>query len=157
MYCSVEDIVREFKGITFYDEYAPIPSGIKTATTKQDLEQWIEQESDYIDSYVAKVYHLPIAVDKKSALNVLKRICIFRVSARVKNKNELKEQVNQLNSDEKFLENKIMTPNDDLKMIANKTLILVGVPQIDPSGGIAYSDSDGDCCPKVFDTCKQQW
>lgn len=156
MYCSVDDIKREFKGLRFQDLDDPLDL-TETSTTKQDVEEWITQESDFIDGYVAKVYHLPIASDKVSALNILKRICIFRVSARVKNKNELKEQVDQLNSDEKFLENKVMTPNDDLKMIAKKEIILVGVPQIDPSGGMAYSDADGECCPKVFDTCKQQW
>ena len=157
MYCSVDDIKAEFKAIKF-DPFNATPGAVNTATTEEQLEEWIDQESEYIDAMIGKVYQTPILeVNSPKSFKILKRICIFRVSARVKNKNELKQEVNQKNSDEKFLQNGVMTPNDDLKMIADEDLLLQDAEKIDADGGFSSFASDTDYCSRVFNTCKQQW
>lgn len=157
-YCTTDDIKADFKAIKFlaYDSVVPANN---TSTTLEQLQDWIDEESAFIDGIISKVYTLPIdLVTHTQAALVLKRICIFRVSARVKNKNELKQEVTQKNSDEKYLENYVRTPNDDLRMIGKQELILIGVPEVDSTGGFSSFgvSSSKTCCP-TFDTCKQQW
>ena len=157
-YCTTDDIIADFKGIKFAP-YDPAPGATNTSTTLERLEEWIDEESAFIDGVISKIYQLPIdLIAFETAALILKRICIFRVSARVKNKNELKEEVTQRNSDEKYLQNFVRTPNDDLTAIGKKNLLLPGVPEIDDSGGFNSfaSDSTG-CCGPTFNTCKQQW
>lgn len=154
-YCTVDDIKREFKGLMFQD--IDDVNSVKTSTTKQDVEEWIQQESDYIDGFVSKIYVIPLEITAVQSLRILRRICIFRVSARVKNKNEMKNEVNQLNSDEKFLQNKVMTPNDDLMNIIKKNLVLPDATEVDKEGGLSYLEIGVDTCERVFNPCKQQW
>lgn len=157
MYCSVDDIKAEFKAIKF-EPFDATTGAVNTATTQEQLEEWITQESDYIDGIISKVYNTPIIeANSPKAFRILKRICIFRVSARVKNKNELKQEVNQKNSDEKYLQNGVMTPNDDLKMIADEDLLLQDAEKIDNDGGFSSFATDNDTCGRKFNTCKQQW
>lgn len=156
-YCTADDIRADFKGVKFLP-YDSTPGAQNTATTEEQLEEWIEQESALMDGYIGKIYILPITLASyPSAALVLKRICIFRVSARVKNKNEVKAESNQLNSDEKFLDNRIRTPNNDLMAIGKKELLLLDVPLIDSAGGFESFTSSSDSHGRKFNTNKQQW
>lgn len=156
-YCSVDDIKADFKGIVFDPETGDPDTD--TSTTEEQLLDWIQQESNYIDGRIAKIYSLPIDTTLTQAMDILKRICIFRIAERVVNKNELKEAIIQKNSDEKYLKNKVRTPNDDLNDIQSGDLLLIGATRVDNTGGFSSfgSSSAGKCCPRVFDTCKQEW
>ena len=159
-YCTLEDIKADWKGVQFLP-YDSNPGAKNSATTVEQLEKWIDDESNYIDGIICKVYQLPIdPLSFPQAASILRKICIYRVSMLIKNKNELKQEITQKNSDEKFAQNYVRTPNDDLMAIAKKNLILIGVPEVDATGGFDSfaSDSGSDCCrtPK-FNTCKQQW
>lgn len=159
-YCTLDDILADFKSLAI-KPYDATPGAKNTATTTEMLEDWIKQESAVINGIIGKIYVLPIdfpSLPTQDAELILKRICIFRVSARVKNKNELKEESNQQSSIEKYLDNRVRTPNDDLTAIGKKALLLPGVPEIDNTGGFSsFATDNTNCCPRIFNTCKQQW
>ena len=147
-YASQTDIEAELKGITF---------GASTSVTATQLTAWIDQESNYIDAKISLRYVAPVLIgDYPEAYSILNRICIFRVTERVKNKLEVKSNVSQLDSEEKYTENYIRTPNHDLEAIVKGNLLLKDVPLINANGLVNYFHTDsGDC--HTFDTSKQQW
>ena len=111
MYCSVQEIRDEFAGLTI--------SSAGTKVTETQVEAWINQESAQINAVISNRYQIPI-VEGNSPISflVLKRIALFRVSERVKNKIEIKTSVEQTSSEEKaFVQTR--TPNSDLKDIAS--------------------------------------
>lgn len=154
MYCSIQDIKDEFKQIVF----ATLPNTGATLT-EAVVTEWITQESEYIDARISVRYQTPVLSSYTSAFSVLKRICIFRVCQRVKNKIEVKANATQLSSEEKYTQNYVQTPNYDLEQIAKGNLILKNVPLVNSSGDIASScgvECDASTC-HTFDVGKQQW
>jgi hypothetical protein len=151
-YCSTSDIQKDFKSLVI-DDNSAIKSG-----AMNDL---IEQESNYIDARIGVKYVTPVVEETyPEAFSLLKRICIFRVSDRVRNIIEVKKDQTQKGSDEKYKENKVRTPNDDLDMIAKGTLILKNVPQLSSGAGVSSACFDTGTCDSdctTFDTSKQQW
>lgn len=148
-YCSQADIEAEFKNTTF---------DTTTAVKAAELALWINQESQYIDGRIGLRFVVPVNPSTyPEAGAILKRIAIFRVSERVKNKLEVKSNVTQaLASDEKYIKNVVRTPNDDLDMIAKGLLLLQNVPLISSSAGVGSFNSENGYC-HVFDVAKQQW
>lgn len=147
-YCAKKDIEADFKGIEFSDTTAVKPS---------ELNEWILQESNYIDARIGLRYVVPI--DESSypeAFSILKRIATFRVSERVRNVIEVKNGVTQKESEEKYKKNEVRTPNDDLDMIAKGLLLLKGVPLLSKDSGVSSFNVD-TCQENVFDVSKQQW
>lgn len=117
-YCTKQNIKDDFKSLQIE------ASG--TIITDSKVDALITQESEYIDSIITKRYHLPIVeADSPKAWEILKRIAIFRVSLRVRNILEVSSDATQANSEEKFVDNKVRTPNDDLAMIEKGLLILI--------------------------------
>lgn len=151
-YCEVTDIQKDFKAITFNSE---------SAVTPGSLTEIILQESNYIDARIGVKYVTPIVESTyPEAFSILKRICIFRVSDRVRNIIEVKKEQTQKNSEEKYKDNRVRTPNDDLDMIAKGTLLLKNVPQLSENAGVSSKCFDTGSCDEdctVFDTSKQQW
>jgi hypothetical protein len=148
-YCTQADIEAEFKGITF--------SASGTVVTTTQLAEFIDQESTYIDARAGLRYVMPVlSASYPDAYKILKRICIFRVSQRVKNKMEVKREETQKSSEEKYIQNKVMTPNDDLDLIVKGLLLLKNVPLAAKNGGV-NSFNVSTCVKHVFDTTKQQW
>lgn len=148
MYCSKKDIEADFKGIEFNDTSAVKPS---------ELNEWITQESYYIDARVGLRYVVPIdETTYPEAFSLLKRIATFRVSERVRNVIEIKTNVTQKESEEKYKKNEVRTPNDDLDMIAKGLLLLKGVPLLSKDSGVSSFNVD-TCQSNVFDVSKQQW
>lgn len=144
-YCTQTDIEAEFKEIVF--------SG-SSAVTTTELAEWIDQESAYIDGRVGLRYVVPVTAT--NALKVLKRICLFRVSQRVKNVIEVKAEVDQKRSEEKYIQNKVMTPNDDLDLIIKGLLLLEGASLKSTKTGFNSFNVDKGV-KNVFDVRKQQW
>ncbi len=151
-YCAVSDITDEFKGLVI--------SNSGTAITTAQCTEWIEQESNYIDAKIGLRYVAPVAVGSYPiAYSILKRICIFRVSERVKNKIEVKANASQTDTEQKYIENYIRTPNYDLDQIVKGNLILKDVPLVNSDGGVAspcgVACDTSEC--HTFDVNTQQW
>ena len=154
MYCSIADIKSEFKNLS-----VPAVETAGVALSEPLLTEWITQESNYIDGKISVRYVTPVVSGYTSAYSILKRIAIFRVCERVKNKIEVKSNVSQANSEEKYIENYIRTPNYDLDQIAKGNLILKDVPLVNSSGDVGSScgvECDTSTC-HTFDVGKQQW
>jgi len=149
-YCDKQDIIDEYKGLA-------ISTGSGFSITDAIIDDWINEESAYIDGRIVNRYILPITEALyPAAFLILKRICIFRVTERVKNKLEVKTNATQLSTEQKYTENYVRTPNNDMTDIAKGTLILIDVP-IENSGGVStYCDSTDHTNP-VFKVGKQQW
>lgn len=149
-YCEIKDITNDFKSL--------LVAKTGTVITSDYLDQVIEEESDFIDGYVGQRYVVPVVeADSKKGFNLLKRICVFRVSERVRNKLEVKFNATQAQSDEKFKDNKVRTPNDDLMEIVKGNLLLIDVPLKSNERGIkSFTSSSNGTCAK-FDVNKQQW
>lgn len=147
-YAVQTDIEAEFKGITF---------GASTAVTATQLAAWIDQESNYIDGKISLRYVTPVLIGTyPEAYSILNRICTFRVAERVKNKLEVKSNASQLDSEQKYVQNYVRTPNHDLEDIIKGNLLLKDVPLINSNGLVEYFHVEtGDC--HQFDTSKQQW
>jgi len=148
-YCEKSDIEAEFKATIFCST---------SAITPAQLIEWIEQESNYIDARIGVRYTTPIiSYNSPKSFSLLKRICLFRVSERVKNKLEVKSNVSQKDSEEKYIENYVRTPNDDLAAIAKGTLLLSDATLINTQGAGVSSFTSDLCNPHLFDVRKQQW
>jgi hypothetical protein len=151
MYCSVQDLMTEFKGL--------IISNSSTALTSAQADEWITQETNYINAIISVRYITPIdSTLYPEAFSILKRICTHRVCERVKNKLEVKSNATQLSTEQKFIQNYAITPNKDLEMIVKGNLILKGVPLVG-SGDVSGS-CVSDCNVSggnVFDVSIQQW
>lgn len=148
-YCEQSDIEADFKNITF---------DTTTAVTADQLSDWIDQESVYIDARIGLRYAIPVVQNLyPNAFILLKRICIFRVSERVRNKLEVKTNVSQKqDSDEKYEKNRVRTPNDDLDLIIKGLLLLKDVPLLSAGSGVSSFNTDIAYVHK-FDVGKQQW
>jgi hypothetical protein len=148
MYCTTTDVEGEFKALQFTSQ---------SAVTSAQVKEWIKQETAYINAKISLRYVTPVAATYESAFYVLKRICVFRVAERVKNKLEVKTGVSQTDQEVKQ-PNYTRTPNADLKDIAEGELILKDVPLV-TSGGALASSCEPSCDPAgchVFDG-SQQW
>jgi hypothetical protein len=146
MYCERQDVINDFKKLDV------AASG--TIITNAKLDELIEQESNYIDGIISKRYITPVdEINSPVGFSILKRICVFRVSLRVKNILEIRSDATQLNSEEKFTQNGVRTPNDDLQLIVSGKLLLPDVQRVSSSLGIKSGNSE--CNP--FSVNKQQW
>lgn len=154
IYCTTEDVQAEFPALV-------VGTGDDGAVITEDLlEDWIQTESAVIDGYVGQRYVTPIyqSVSPNSFL-ILRRICIFRVGQRVTNKIEVKSNVTQKNSEEKFEQNYVRTPNSDLDKIAKGNMLLSDAVLIEKNQGVnSFMADTTDCKEKAFfDVGKQQW
>ena len=149
MYCSRQDIIDDFKKLDI------AASG--TVITEAKLDALIAQETNYIDGMICSKYITPVVVGTSPiGFSILKRVCIFRVSLRVRNILEIRSDSTQANSEEKFADNKVRTPNDDLDMIAQGKLKLPDAQRRSSSLGIqSGSNQAGECNP--FKVGEQQW
>jgi hypothetical protein len=148
MYSNTQDIEGEFKATQFTSS---------SAVTSNQVTDWIKQESAYINGMISRRYVTPVASTYEEAFLILKRICVFRVCERVKNKLEVKSGVSQTDQEVKA-PNYIRTPNADLKAIVDGDLILKDVPLVSSTGGVA-SWCDPDCGEEPCQTFdgSQQW
>lgn len=148
MYAVADDIKSDFKDIVFDNDSVVTPSLV---------DEWISQETAYINASIAQRYKIPvIEADSPISFLLLKRICIFRVALRVKNKIEIRSDASDQNSEEKIEQNYVRTPNDDLRMIAKGTLILPDAVSKSSDLGVSSFTSKKGKKP-FFNVCEQQW
>lgn len=150
MYATPQNIIDEFKGMSFTGA---------NGVTESNIFTWITQESNYIDGRISTRYIAPVdSTDYPEAFSILERICTFRVCERVKNKLEIKSNVTQLDNEQKYSNNYVRTPNHDLDSIAKGDIILKGVPLVNSGGGVSSSSIECDVSScHTFDVDKQQW
>lgn len=151
-YCLVQDIKDDFKAL--------VTAGASPVFTDAQITELIAQESSFIAARVGLRYVLPPDITDGSFVDaalILKRIAIFRVSERVRNKLEVKTNVSQaMDSDEKFNKNSVRTFKDDLDLIIKGLLLLPNVPLISAGSGVSSFNTDVGYHHK-FKISKQQW
>jgi hypothetical protein len=148
-YCTVDDVKSDFKGIEIE------ASG--TSISISDCEEFIAQESAYINGRIATRYVTPVALDADTdAMRILKRICLFRVGERVKNILEIKGVSSQMDTDQKQNNNLARTPNDDLDLIVKGLLLLENASLKGTAQGVSSFNSDNRV-GHTIDVTKQQW
>jgi hypothetical protein len=148
VYCTPTDIEGEFKATQFTSS---------SAVTSNQVTDWIKQETAYINGVISLRYVTPVASTYDEAFLILKRICIYRVSERVKSKLEVKSGISQTDQEVKAI-NYTRTPNADLKAIVDGDLILKEVPLVSSTGAVSSwcePDCDTSTC-HTFDG-SQQW
>jgi hypothetical protein len=148
-YCTKADVQADFKAITF---------GTTGAITDTVIDAWILQESHRINAKIGLKYVTPVdQTAAPEAFAVLQRVCIFRVSERVRSVIEIKNNATQeKQSDVKAKENSVRSVEKDLEDIVNGTMALTGVAYKKANGSVNSFNVDSSI-PNVFDTTKQQW
>lgn len=144
-YCAISDIVADFSNSVVFDSDSKV--------TDAQVTEYIESESNYIDSYIASKYKVPVLeVDSPSAFAMLKRICIYRVSDRVRNILEVKTGDTNLDQDTK---GQSRTPTNDLKLIIDGKLSLIDAPLATTDDGLSFGVTSD--AYKPFNLNTQQW
>ena len=147
VYATVQDIQDDWKKINFNADKAII--------NETKVQAMIEDESAYINAWISNKYQTPVLEnDSPSSYAILKRICVFRVSERIKNILEVKTGENQTSSDEKQNKNYARTPNSDLKDIQKGQMQLTDA--IRSANGMGSFNIDAGV-EFEFDVSKQQW
>lgn len=144
-YCTASNVAAEFKGVTFTTSTTPALSSV---------EEFIEQESNYIDGYVSGRYETP--VDESSspkAYSILKRICTFLVVDRVRQILKVKTGSDKLDQEAR---GRIKDAKKDVLAIVSSELKLTDASLATSHDGFADFNSSNDIEP-VFDVTKQQW
>lgn len=143
-YCTLEDIQSDFAEIIFDAD---------SKVTDAKVDDYIASESNYIDSYISSKYAVPVVeANSPMAFDLLKRICIFRVSDRIRNILEIKTGDDKINQDVK---GQSRTPSDDLKKIIDGKLRLIDAPLATTDDGLSYGVTDASYKP--FSLNQQQW
>jgi hypothetical protein len=144
LYCAISDIVADFGKITF---------DANSKVTDTQVTALIESESTYIDAYLASKYKMPvIELDSPQAFAMLKRICIFRVSDRIRNILEVKSGNTNTNQDVK---GQSRTPKDDLNRIIDGKLRLIDCPLASVDDGLSFGVINESYKP--FNLSTDQW
>lgn len=146
MYCSQTDIEADFKDITFDAD---------STVSNADLALFITSESNYIDSYISAKYVTPVIMaNSPLAFELLKKICIFLVSDRVKSVLEIK--TGNVGVDQKIkAQSSTRKPIADLDRIVDGKLRLIDCQIASSDDGLAFGITDSSYKP--FSLNKQQW
>ena len=143
-YCVTADITSNFGDIEF---------SATSKVTTTDITNLIDSESNYIDSYLYSKYIVPVLIGTAPlAYALLKRICIFRVSERVRGILQIKSGETQLDQDTKA---PLVNPDADLKKIIDGKLSLMDATYRTTEDGLSFGVPDITLYP--FDPAKQQW
>lgn len=147
-YCTAIDVQSDFKNIEFSET-----SSLKLS----EVEEIIEQESAFINGRISHVYKVPVIVaNSPISFSILKRICVFLASDRVRHVLEVKTGHKATEQETKGERSLSRNPRKDLDDILTGKLKLADAESI--SGSVGFDTSDlVDCSTKVFDTNKQQW
>lgn len=145
MYCQLSDIQADFANSVEFTASSKV--------TLTDVDNLIQSESIYIDSSICAKYQVPVVeVDSPKAFALLKRICIFRVSDRIRNILEIKTGNDDISQDVK---GESRSPSDDLKKIIDGKLRLIDALVASVDDGVAYGVRDEAYAP--FKLNEDQW
>lgn len=144
-YCDVDAIKAEFKSITF--------TGSDAAVTTADVEEFITQASNEIDSRLSIRYAVPVTAGT-SALSLLKQICTWIVSSRIKDITEVKE-VNE-NADQDVKSDLGTRARKMLDQIVNGEINLIGATLASSSAGVTSYVSANNI-ERTFKRGEESW
>jgi len=144
-YCTVDDIKADFRNIVF---------SATSALTITEVEALIDEESAYIDARISGRFITPVV--GTASLLVLKKICIFLVSCRVRSVLEIKTNITNKNQSRESNCTEKRNPEKMLNDIAKGNLILPDAELISSEDGICSFNVDNNVQP-FFNTQKQQW
>lgn len=147
-YSTVDDIRSDFKDIVF---------NANSSVTETEVEKFIDEETAFINSMICARYKTPvIELDSPEAFLVLKRICIFLVSDRVRHVLYVKTGRDASDQDTKGLRSLSRQPRRDLEAIRDGKSKLSDAVKVDECIGFD-TGSDSTCSDMTFDPSKQQW
>lgn len=147
-YCSVDDIRSDFKDIVF---------SATSSVTIIEVDKFILEEAAFIESMICARYNVPIIEnDSPNAFLVLKRICIFLVSDRVRHVLYVKTGRDASDQDTKGLRSLSRQPRADLNSIRDGKSKLSDATSVEDCIGFDVG-TDRTCEDMVFDPTKQQW
>jgi hypothetical protein len=145
LYCINTDIIADFAGSVSFTASSKV--------TLTDVNNYIASESNYIDSAISSKYLTPVIIGNSPlAFDLLKRICIFRVSDRIRNILEIKTGEKKTDQDTK---GQSRMPSDDLKKIIDGKLRLIDATLATSDDGLTFGIRQESYAP--FDLNKQQW
>lgn len=144
-YCSLQDIKDEFKQLKLDSD--------GSAVTEEKVLRWIQQDTSYINSKISVKYQVPVTAGP-DALNVLKKICIWLVSDRIKDITEVKNVRPEADQDVKA--SLSQKAEDMLDEIAEGDLPLLGASPVTNAGGVGSYTSRNNV-PRVFKKVPDQW
>ena len=147
-YWSVDDIRSDFKDIVF---------NATSSVTEAEVEKFILEESAFIDSMICSRYQVPVAeIDSPNAFLVLKRICIFLASDRVRHVLYVKTGRDNSEQDTKGLKSLSRQPRRDLEAIRDNKSKLGDAIALEECIGFDVG-TDSTCSDMLFNPRKQQW
>lgn len=144
-YAAVDDIKADFRSIEF---------SATSALTIAEVEKFIDEESAYIDAKLSGRFITPITGE--NSLLVLRKICVFLVSCRVRSVLEIKVNA-RVKSD--FKNNKCVDDRNPEKMLNDIAMGRTTLPDaelISTEDGVYSFNVENNIKP-CFDTTKQQW
>lgn len=144
-YCEVEDIQTEFKDIKFDED--------GSAVTTASVESFIDQAGSEIDARISVRYAVPVTMND-SALLLLKQICVWLVSDRIRDITEVKNVRTESDQDVK-----ISTGGRARKMlaeIANGDIFLLGATLASTADGVSSFVSSNNI-EREWKKSKVQW
>lgn len=145
MYCTNTEVASDFKNITF---------SATSTVTDTEVDEFIAQESAFIDSMICSVYQVPVT--GTNALLLLKKICLHLVADRVRHVLYTKTGQDNKDQDTKGLKSLSRDPRGDLKKIQEGTLKLGDAVALTTNIGFDTGDVPG-CDEMTFDVRRQQW
>jgi len=147
-YCSVDDISSDFKDIVI---------STTSSVTIEEVEKFIDEETAFIDSMICSRYQVPVVeLDSPNAFLVLKRICIFLVSDRVRHVLYVKTGRDASDQDTKGLRSLSRQPRRDLEAIRDNKSKLGDAIALEECIGFDVG-TDQTCSDMRFNPNKQQW
>lgn len=144
-YAEVEDIQAEFKSIKFDED--------DSAVVVENVESFLAQADAEIDARISISYQVPVT-GGDSALLLLKQICTWLVSQRVKDIVEVKNVRTETDQDVKI--DTAARARKMLDQIADGTLPLIGATPASSAGGVKSYVSANNI-PRVFKKDSEQW
>jgi hypothetical protein len=145
LYCTNTEVASDFKNITF---------SATSTVTDTEVDEFIAQESAFIDSMICSVYQVPIT--GTNSLLLMKKICLHLVADRVRHVLYTKTGQDNKDQDTKGLKSLSRDPRGDLKKIQDGTLKLGDAIALTTNIGFDTGDVPG-CSEMVFDVKRQQW
>ena len=148
-YCTIAEVAADFKNIEFT---------ANSSVTDSEVQAIIDQESAYIDGRICHLYKTSVdELFSPISFKILKRICIFLASDRVRHILYTKTGMEEKDQYTKGYKSLSRDPRSDLDEIHSGKLKLCDAEKIEESIGFDTASEPNDCCSNTFDVNKQQW
>ena len=151
-YATIKDIEEQFLKVDFDTD---------TAVSKNDVKNFIERKSAYIDSRLCAKYFMPVAkIGNASAYAVLNQICVWLVTSEVEEILNLGRTVPKgegFTVEKSRAEKLYRRALEEIDRLETGELVLEGISR--KGGGNFYNSNNaaGACNEPVFKKNERQW